>query len=332
MRKLIPLLLLVLLTFCSNESGVEKDITISVIPKGTTHVFWQSVHAGAIKASTELGVKINWVGTVKEDDRQLQIALVDNQVMNQVSGILLAPSDDMAMRRPVKSAMEKNVPVVIYDSAINLPEDGYVSFVATDNYKGGYIAGEALAELLDNNGRVILLRYMEGSASTENRERGFLDAISKVPGIKLVSDEQYAGSTTAQAQQASENLLFRFRDRDGNLTIDGIFCPNESSTFGMLQALRRGRYEGDVKFVGFDSSPPLIEGLQNGEIHGLVVQNPFNMGYIGVHTLVDHLKEVEVPKRIDTGVTLVTPESMNDEAIQELINPDLEKWLNMEND
>lgn len=327
MRKFIPILLLSMLVYCGGEKKKQGNLVISVIPKATSHVFWQSVHAGAIKASVELGIKINWVGTDKEDDRQLQIALVENQIMNQVDGILLAPSDEMALRRPVRSARKKNIPVVIYDSGIKLPEDEYVSFVATDNYKGGYIAGEALAELLNFKGKVVLLRYMEGSASTENRERGFLDAIAKFSGIELVSDEQYAGSTAAQGQQASENLLFRFKDRDGNLTIDGIFCPNESSTYGMMQALRRQRSTGKIKFIGFDANVPIIEGLQQNEIHGLVVQNPFKMGYLGVKTLVDHLKGKEVPKRIDTGVTLVTAQSLENEEIQELVNPDLDKWL-----
>ena len=311
---------------CGGDSG-KKAKTIAVIPKGTTHVFWQSIHAGAVKASIELGIEINWVGTEKEDDRQQQIALVDNQAMNQVSGIVLAPLDDMALRRPVARAVQNNIPVVIIDSGLQNSEDLCVSFISTDNRQGGRIAGRELAKMLGEKGKVILLRYQEGSASTENREKGFMEAIREFPEIQVVSDEQYAGATTALAQQSSENILLRFKDSSGNLTIDGIFCPNESSTYGMLQALRRHRLTGKVKFIGFDSSPPLIAGLQQDEINGLVVQNPFKMGYLGVKTMFKHLNSELVEKRIDTGVEFVTKENMENPDINELLNPDIKKWL-----
>lgn len=312
---------------CGQRERTSGRLTIAVIPKGTTHVFWQSVHAGAQKAAAELNVDVDWVGPEKEDDRQQQIALVDNQVMKRVAGIVLAPLDALALRRPVESAARRGVPVVIIDSDLRGSPDAYVSFVATDNREGGRIAARALAELLDNQGRVVLLRYMEGSASTENREAGFLEVIKQLARITVVSEEQHAGATAAQALQASENLLMRFKDPAGELTIDGIFCPNESSTYGMLQALRRQRLAGKVRFVGFDASPPLIEALRRGEIDGLVVQNPFRMGYLGVMTLYEHLQGQQVPKVIDTGVTLVNRNNIEEAHIQELINPELEKWL-----
>jgi ribose transport system substrate-binding protein len=285
------------------------------------------VHAGAIKAAIELQVDIRWVGPEKEDDRTQQIAVVDNQVLNQVSGIVLAPLDAMALRRPVRDAVNRNVPVIIIDSALYESEEIYTSFIATDNHKGGYIAGEKMGEFLDGKGKIVLLRYMEGSASTHNREQGFIEALQQFPEIQLVSDEQYAGATRALGQQASENLLIRFKDQQGDLTVDGIFCPNASSTYGMLQALRRHRLAGKVTFIGFDSDEPLVKGLEQGEIQGLVVQNPFMMGYLGVKNMLDHLQGKVVEKRIDTGVTLVTAEDLKLPEIQDLIDPDLEYWL-----
>lgn len=327
MKPIVCILLAFVLVSCARKESAVRRLTISVIPKGTTHVFWKSIHAGAVKASKEFDVDIIWVGTEREDDRQRQIALVDNQVMNRVDGIVLAPLDAMALRRPVRAAVDKKVPVVIIDSGLENSENIYVSFVSTDNYRGGYIAGIELGRLLEGEGKVILLRYQEGSASTENRERGFLDAIGEYPGIEVISDEQYGGATTAQAQQASENLILRFKDAQGELTADGIFCPNESTTYGMLQALRRHRLAGKVKFVGFDSSQWLLDGVRKGEISGLVVQNPFAMGYLGVKTMVMHLKGEEVDKRIDTGVKYVGLEELESAEIQELVSPDLEKWL-----
>jgi len=311
---------------CAGDKDAGK-ITIAVIPKGTTHSFWQSVHAGAVKASQEFGVEILWVGPDREDARQQQISIVDNQVINQVSGIVLAPLDDMALRRPVEAAANQKIPVVVFDSALQDAQNFTVSFVATDNHYGGILAGKHLGELLGRKGKVILLRYAEGSASTEEREAGFLRSISEFPDIEVVSSDQYGGATATSAQQASENLILRFKDSDGTLAVDGIFTPNESTTFGMLQALRRSRLAGTVTLVGFDASEPLIEGLQNAEIAGLVVQNPFNMGYLGVKTMVRHLRGETIEKRIDTGVTFINKASLAQPEIQELIKPDLAKWL-----
>ncbi len=304
--------------------AAEGKLTLAVIPKGTTHEFWKSVHAGAVKASRELDVDIIWKGPLKEDDREAQIAVVEDFITRGVDGIVLAPLDDMALRQPVASATRAGIPVVIFDSALN--SDDYISFVATDNHKGGQMAGAHLAELLGGTGKVVMLRYAEGSASTMQRERGFLDAIKESPGIEVVSENQYGGATTESAYKASENLLAPLKTAEG-LSIDGIFCPNESTTFGMLRALQDGGYAGKVKFVGFDSSPKLVEALEKGEINGLILQNPFRMGYLGVKTLVDHLQGKEVGKRINTGATLVTQENMVDPEIRELITPDLSQWL-----
>lgn len=330
MRKISRLLTLVAATallYSCSKPGNEK-ITIAVIPKGTTHSFWQSVHAGAVKASRELSVDIVWVGPEREDARQQQIAIVDNQVINQVNGIILAPLDEVALRRPAKAAADKNIPVVIFDSDLQDSEEFTVSFVATDNYAGGQLAGKNLGELLGGEGKVIMLRYAEGSASTEKRESGFLEAIAAFPEITVVSADQYAGPTATSGQQASENLILRFKDAQGKLTVDGIFTPNESSTFGMLQALRRNRLTGTVRFIGFDASAPLVEALANDEINGLVVQNPLNMGYLSVKTMFDHLNHRPVEKRIDTGVAFVNKANMSEPDMQQLIKPELSQWLN----
>jgi ribose transport system substrate-binding protein len=220
----------------------------------------------------------------------------------------------------VADAVRAKVPVVIFDS--DLASKDYVSFVATDNYKGGQLAGEELARRLDGKGNVVLLRYAVGSASTSNREQGFLDAIAKFPGLKVVSDNQFAGATTETAFQAAENILAA-RKSGAGVAIDGIFCPNESSTFGMLRALVDGGYAGKVHLIGFDSSPKFIEAINAGQMDGMVLQNPVNMGYLAVKTLVRHLRGEKVETRIDTGATLVTKANLADPAVAELVSPKL---------
>jgi ribose transport system substrate-binding protein len=317
---------------CKQKAQSKTKYRIAVIPKGTTHVFWKSIHAGAIKAEQELkaagiDVEIIWKGPLKEDDRESQIRVVEDFVTAGVTGIVLAPLDDTALRAPVKDAVNNGIPVVIIDS--DLKSEDYVSFVATDNYMGGKRAGELLGKILGGKGKVIVLRYEEGSASTMKREQGFLDVLKeKYPEIVVVSASQYGGATTESAYQASENLLAPLRRADGSLTIDGIFTPNESTTFGMLRALEDSGLAGKVKFMGFDSSDRLVQGLKKGYIHGLVLQDPINMGYLGVKTMVEHLEGKKLEKRIDTGSEVATPENMDDAKIKNLLEPDYKKWLN----
>lgn len=309
---------------CSRGGGAGSGkITIAVIPKGTTHEFWKSVHAGAVKASKELGVDIVWKGPVKEDDLKDQIDVVQSFTSQGVSGIVLAPLNDKALGGAVKAAVGAKIPVVVFDSDLQGKE--HTSFVATDNVAAGRLAGVALGKLLGGKGKVVLLRYQEGSASTANREQGFLEGIKQSPEIQIVSDNQYGGATTESAFSTSERLLGAQKAADGG--VDGIFCPNESTTFGMLLALQKAGLAGKIKLVGFDSSPKLVAGLASGQIDGLVLQDPFNIGYLAVKTMVQHLKGEKVPERIDTGARLITKENMNEPATRELLSPDLEKWL-----
>ena len=331
MRKLLLLLLVSTLAIaCTNPDGpsttTKKKYTIAVIPKGTTHEFWKSIHAGSNKAAGELTaqgtlVEVIWKGPLREDDREQQIQVVEGFAAQGVDGIVLAPLDDRALVRPVDDAQRAGVPTVIIDSGI--ASENIVSFVATDNRKGGSLAADRMGQLLNGKGKVLVLRYAEGSASTTEREAGFLDQIkAKFPEIELVSTDQYAGATRDTAKRASENLLNRFGDE-----VQGIFTPNESSTAGMLLALQDIGKAGKVSFVGFDASQTFIDALNANQLHGIVVQNPFNMGYLGVRTMVDKLLGKPVEKKIDTGVMMVTKDNMESPEVKTLLHPPLDQYL-----
>ena len=314
------------LSGCSKKDTASEDVrlTIAVIPKGTIHEFWKTVHAGAEMAGRELDVDILWKGSLKEDDREAQISVVENIITRGADGIVLAPLDDAALRRPVDEAMRSGIPVVIFDSG--LKGDNYISYVATDNFKAGQLAGQYMAKLLDGKGNVAVLRYAEGSDSTSKRENGFLDAIQAFEGIKIVTSNQYAGVTTESALQAAENLLSRFGATEVSLRIDGIFCATEPTALGILRALQNAGFAGKIKFIGFDSSEKMIAALRAGELSGFVVQNPMRIGYLGVKTLVGHIRGEQTPRRIDTGSSLVTIENIEKPEIHELLNPDLSKY------
>jgi ribose transport system substrate-binding protein len=216
----------------ATSAGGARKWRIMVIPKGTTHEHWKAMHAGAVAAAKEHGdVEVIWKGPQKEDDRTDQIALVDNATATGVNGIVLAPIDAEALVPPVERAIAKGLGVVIVDS--RLASDKPVSYVSTDNYHGGQLCGQRMVELLGGKGRVILLRYAVGSAATEEREKGFMDELAKAPGITVIDDSQYAGGTSDSAQKVAQNLLTRYRGK-----FDAIHTPNESSTSGMLRALR----------------------------------------------------------------------------------------------
>ncbi|HZL34123.1 MAG TPA: substrate-binding domain-containing protein [Tepidisphaeraceae bacterium] len=307
----IALMIAAFLVSCNRDKGGGG---IAVIPKGTTHVYWKSVQAGAQQAGKDLNVRILWKGPLKENDRQGQISVVEQFVGDKVDAIVLAPLDDKALVKPVREAGDAKIPVVIIDSALQgQPGKDFVSYVATDNRKGGEIAGTELARLLHGKGKVVLLRYMEGSASTADREAGFLAVMKQNPGIVMLADNRFAGATASEAQSAAMNML----DQIG--AADGVFCPNESSTFGMLLAMKQAGLAGKRKFVGFDATPQLVDALKAGDIDALVAQDPYKMGYEGVRQAVQAVQHKPVDPHVDTGVRLITNARLKDPAVQKLL-------------
>ncbi|MDZ4755407.1 MAG: substrate-binding domain-containing protein [Phycisphaerae bacterium] len=296
------------------------SLRIAVIPKGTSHEFWKSVQAGALKAGSDLGVEVTWKGPAREDDRDDQIKVVEDFTTRGVDGIVIAPLDDTALVRPLQEALRAGIRITVIDSS--LAWDGYESFVATDNYHGGVIAGKELGRLLAGQGSVVMMRYVEGSASTMQREQGFLDTLAKeFPAIKVLSSDQYGGATLESCLKTAENLLTRFP------AFDGAYAPNEPTAAALMKALDDTKRRAGVQLVGFDASEGLVAGLRDGKIDALVVQNPFRMGELGVTAMVDALRGKAVAKRIDTGCALVTKDRMDTAEMRQLLSPDLSKWI-----
>jgi len=291
-------------------SGNVAMPTIAVIPKGTTHVFWQSVKAGAEKAGMESGVKVQWQGPQKENDPGAQVRIVEDIITTRPAGIVLAPIDKSALVGVIDRAKAAGIPVSIIDSKADT--ENYVSFVATDNLKGGEIAAMRVGKLLGGKGKVAIIPVMPNSASTGDREAGFEKAMkAKFPGITVVRSN-YGMSDRNQSLTVSEDLLTREKN------VDAIFGPNESSTVGALQALKNRNLVGKVKLVGFDATKQLEASLVKGEIDSLVLQNPYKMGYEGVKSLVDQRAGKKPEKRIDTGVALMTKENMDTPELRAL--------------
>lgn len=302
---------ILLLPACGRTNNSHKTRTIAVIPKGVANFFWQSVKAGADAAGKETGVKIYWKGPANEMDISNQINIVEDAITSRVDGIVLAPSHRDSLIPVVERAKREGIPVTIFDSGIG--SESYVSYVATDNLQGGVMAAERLAARLNGKGKVAILGLKAGSVSTDERERGFQDTIKqKYPGIQIVAF-QYGEANRATSIDRATDIL------TAHPNLDGFFASNEPSTVGAAQAIKQKGAAGKIVLVGFDSSPNLIEDLKAGAIDSLVIQNPFRMGYDGVKTLVDKLNGKEPPRRIDTGVKLVTPENLAAPEIQQLL-------------
>lgn len=319
---------------CSRQLPALYQIV--VIPKGTTHAFWKSIHAGALKAAAEYNdgkadgekVKIIWQGPAREGNRQEQQDIVQKQIAQQVDAIVLAPTDRQTLVQPAEEVVNNKIPLVIIDSGLaksKVIADStyYLGYVGTQNEAGGELAAVRMAELLKDkaNAKVLVLPYQKGSESTEKREQGFFKKIGEYKNITLVKTTEEAGDTETTAEKAATEVLRLNKD------LDGIFTPNESSTVGMIRALDQFEKAGKIKLVGFDGSPTLIESMKSGKVHGLVLQDPFEMGYRSVKRALAKLTEDKAPsakeRELFTTLKIATPKNLEEPAIKKLYSPDL---------
>lgn len=303
--------LLILFGSCNRT----KQKVIAVVPKGHGSIFWETVHAGAVAAGTKFGVSILWNGPASETEVSKQINIVEDFINRHVDGLVVAPSDSKALVPVIESAYAHGIPLTIFDSGAQT--ESYISFVSTDNYQGGVMAAHRMAQILKQTGNVAIVGVLPGSASTTQREEGFKATLAKeYPNLRVVAF-QYGMSDRARSLAVTEDIL------TANPELDGIFGPNESSALGASQAVKMRGLANKVKIVGFDSSPSLTTDIEEGIIDSLVVQNPYAMGFEGVRTICEKLDGKTPPRRLDTGVTLVTKENLSSPNIQRLLNPEL---------
>jgi len=307
------LLALVSLAGCQKSS---KRV-IAVVPKATSHLFWLSVQAGALAAGEEYGVQIEWNGAAAETEYPRQIQIVDSFISRHVDGIALAPTERKALVGAVDRAAKAGIPVTIFDSGID--SENFMSFLATNNYEGGQMAGRALARLLNGNGKVGMVMHAPGSGSTMERERGFEDVVkAEFPGITFVAS-QFGQSDRSKAMAATENIL------TAHPTLDGLFASSEPSSVGASLALKSRSLGGKVHLVAFDSSDGMVDDLKAGVISAMVVQDPFRMGHDAVKTIVDKLNGQTPPKRIDLSARVITKADLDKIEVQRLLSPNSKK-------
>jgi ribose transport system substrate-binding protein len=292
------------------ETPAGARHVIAVIPKLTNTVFWQSVLAGAEEAGRDYGYEIIWDGPDRETNSARQIEIVDDAIARKVEGVVLAPVDRQNLVPSVDKLDQLNIPCAIIDSGLDTVH--FVSFAATDNYQGGVLAAQRMGHVLGGKGNVLVVRHIAGSHAAVKRVSGFVETISNdFPGIKIVDSE--SGQDTAEiAKKVTTEMLKR------NPDVQGLFACNVDMSVGALEALQEQK-RTEVKMVAFDPDKSLIDGLRSGQVAGIIVQNPYKMGYEGVKALALHNKGQSSQRLIDTGIELVTGENLTDPKIMRLL-------------
>jgi len=302
--------------------GEKQKLRIAIVPKGSTHIFWRGIYAGAKEAADQYNIELLWRSPLKEDDIQMQISQIEHLREEGYHGIIIAPLDKHALNELLASIANPTKPLVILDSDIDNP-NLYNSFVATDNTNSGKLCAEKLVKALQGKGKVVVMRYLEGSGSTLKREEGFARAIQELaPDIKLVGMDKFAGGTVEDAFHHAQDLLYAYPD------ITGVFCSNESTTQGMLRALQMQGKIQQVKFIGFDANEALVHAVEDGSIMALAVQEPHQMGYKAIETMVKLLKGEQVSKEVVTNVKLITKNNLEDEVIIKYLKPTVDIYHN----
>jgi ribose transport system substrate-binding protein len=290
--------------------------TIGVIPKATSHLFFESVHAGVDQAGRDFSVDVLWNGPNEETEHSRQIQIVDAMVVRHVDALAISATDERALAAPVQRAIDAGIPVAVFDSGVNV--SGYVSFIATDNFAAGCTAARRLAALLNNSGQVGMVMHKPGGTSTVLREEGFEQTAAKeFPRLSIVA-RQYGMADRAKARAAAENML------TAHPTLGGMFASSEASSLGAIQAIQSRGLSGKVKLITFDFSEAHVDALKDGTIDIMLVQEPFRLGYEAVRSLVDHLSGKTPPKRQDLPARAIVKADLADPEVQKLLFPE---WL-----
>jgi ribose transport system substrate-binding protein len=314
MRKALIVLMLTL-TACRRT----EKVVVGVVPKGANHIFWQTVHAGAVKAAREYGFEVQWNAPSLEIDSSRQIEIVDSMINQHLAGIVLAPVDKSALVAVVERAGNAGIPVAIFDSGIDT--ERIFCYVATDNLEAGRMAARRMGEILGGKGKVGVVGFMPGSASTMQREEGFTGEIrAKFPAIEIVG-VQFGMADRAKSMTVAENMLTAHPD------LAGLYADNESSADGALQAVK-SRGAGKVKLVVMDASESLLAALRSGAVDSIVVQNPFRMGYESTKAIGIKLRGGTPPRHQDSGATLVRKDDLDRPEVKQLLFPDIQQYLN----
>ncbi|OJF98389.1 ABC transporter substrate-binding protein [Pararhizobium antarcticum] len=294
-----------------------QDVTIPIIVKDTTSFYWQIVLAGARAAGKDLGVNVPELGAQSESDINGQISILENAVAGAPAAVVISPTEFKALGKPIDEAA-KAVPIIGIDSGAD--SKGFTSFLTTDNVQGGRIAADGLAAAIKEatgkeEGEIAIITSLPGVGSLDQRHEGFVEVIAaKYPGLKVVADKYADGQATTGLNMMTDLIT-------ANPNLVGVFASNLIMAQGVGQAIAENKLGDKIKVIGFDSDEKTVGFLKEGVLAGLVVQDPYRMGYDGIKTALAASKKEKVETNVDTGANLVTKANMADPKIDALLNP-----------
>jgi len=294
--------------------------TVPVIVKDMTSPYWQAVLAGARKAGQDLGVNVVELGAESESDSNGQISILAKAVASNPAAIVIAPAQFAALGKPIDEAAKK-VKIIGIESAADTK--AMTSLLATDNLNAGRIAADALAVAItksyaDTEGDVAIITSMPGIASLDQRAKGFKETIAAKYGALDIVAEKAADGKPATVLDIMTDVIAKNRD------LRGVFVSDPIMTQAVGQAVAENKSDDKINVVGVGSNEKIVKFLQDDVIAGLVVEDPFRMGYDGVKTALAASKGEQVAANVDTGATLVTKANMSSARSQELLKPKVE--------
>lgn len=295
------------------EEQQEEERYIAVISKGSQHQFWRTVEQGARDAGEELGVKISYEAPEDETQIDVQIKMMEKAIKEKADAIVLGPLDTEKLNDVVDEAVEAGIPVITLDSDITTKSR--VATIGTSNESAGAIAARNAAEQMGGKGKVAIIAHVEGSQTAIERRSGFIDELKAYEGDIEIVGTSYCDGDAGKAKEQALDYLKRYPE------LKCIYGANEGSAVGAAAAVRELNKQESVRVIGFDSSDEEIAYLEEGVIDGMMVQNPYNMGYLGVRNINKVLDGKEIEEKIDTGATYVNIDNLKDEDTQWLLYP-----------
>ncbi|HUB49587.1 MAG TPA: ABC transporter substrate-binding protein [Acetobacteraceae bacterium] len=294
-----------------------SDAKIDVIVKATTSQYWATVFDGARKAAQVLGVQIATLGAPSELDAAQEVSIMENAISAHPTGIVIAATNAQALAEPIAAATKAGIPVVVIDSDANTKD--YVTFLATNNETGGQKAADEIARCVKARtgkeaGDVAYLTALAGAQSLNDRDKGFVEELKKYPGLKIV-EHRVGNNQPAKALSDSEDVLTRHPD------LVAMFADNELEGDGAGTAVSEKGLGSKLCLVAFDTSDTELKFVRSGIIDGLIVQNPYMMGYAGVWYALAAAHGAVFPKYVDTGVSVVTKDNITNPQMAGLLDP-----------
>jgi ribose transport system substrate-binding protein len=273
-----------------------------LMPGVKAEPFYISMQCGAQEEAASLGYQL----TTQAPDRfeaALQTPIVTGVLATQPAGVLIAPTDDVALANPMTQLEEAGIKVVEVDTRLQ-DESVALSTVSSNNEQGGVLAAQTVAQLIGEQGKVMVLNTKAGTSTTDARARGFEQEIANHPGITYLGQEYTENEPAVAAQKVSATLA-------GHPDLAAVFATNLNSGEGAATGLRNAGKAEQVRLVGFDASPNQVEDLRAGEVAALIAQDPATIGRQGVQQVVAAIEGGPVEREIQTDLVAITQADMD---------------------